>query len=536
MKRILAFLLVFTLVISLAACDVFMLNDCKHTFGEYHSNNDQHWRNYTCGCDIDAVYEDHHDENSDGKCDACGYGMYNGMDHICSTEYYRDAEYHCLVSVCGCHGFPNFYEPHYDLDGDKICDACGYEMTDGEKVLLSDYESWLKIASADGIVEVKTTREPGWNYGDLITIQRSTNKDSIAQMIEACKNIELLPVPEYVNLDLVPGFFEIEFTFAGGDVETICFAGRSLYTDYSNRKRFTALNIPTLEDCPHYEISYSFATYDKDSGIVYSLDENGKSTEYCRLDKIGKLEFEAYPDVCYPENEPTHLIRTEFGDIYVMSQKNFFITDKSGNNVWFRLINADFYQLFERALQTDFTVTMNDPEWLAEELQPTYKAGDTVEVKISMATDTGYMFFVNGEKIRESGWGDGLWIFTFTMPEEDVVIDFKTYDGFLPDYRYAVLIETYWIDHFEADRVWVQKYYGEFESGAIVAYMGCDCCMYTEALWTEKIGEYEINYFDGHRIEVLYEREFYTLTEAYENGWLTDENIAEITGKHNMDY
>ena len=537
MKKLFSFLLVVTLLILLVSCDIIsVFKDCKHTVGDYHTNNSQHWRNYTCGCDIDAVYEDHYDENSDGKCDACGYGMYNGLDHVCSTEYYMDAENHCLRSVCGCHGFPEFLEPHYDLNNDESCDACGYFMGDDEdNVALSDFESWLNYASSDGIVEVKTILNPGVDYGDLITIHRTTDKNSIAQMIELYKNVELEAIPEDVDIDLVPGHFEIEFTFAGGDVKTISFAGRSLYTDYKNRRSYFALNLPSLESCAHYKTSYSFATYGKNGAIayLYDYDDGGNLIEYCKLDKIGKLEFEAYPDVYYPENEPTHLIRTEFGDIYVMSHKSFFIIDESGNSTWFVLKNEDFYRIFERALQTDFTVTMNNPEWLAEELQPTYKAGDTVSVKIYMATDTGYMFFVNGNEVTQSDWDDDLWIFTFTMPNEDVVIDFKTYDGFLPHWNYGALIENYWMDHFDANRIWVDQYYGEFDSGAIVAYMGCDCCMYTEALWTEYIDEYEINYCDGRRIEVLYKGEFYTLTEAYNNGWLTDANIAKIAEMHN---
>ena len=180
----------------------------------------------------------------------------------------------------------------------------------------------------------------------------------------------------------------------------------------------------------------------------------------------------------------------------------------------------------------DYSVTMNDPEWLAEDINSTYKAGDIVEVKISMATDTGYMFFVNGEEVAMSDWGDGLWIFRFTMPECDVEIDFKTYDGFLPDYNYSVLIRNYWFNHFDADYIGVQNYYGEFNSGAIVAYMRCDCCSYVEELWTEYVGGYEINYSNGHRIEVLYNGEFYTLTEAYENAYLTVDDIADISEKH----
>ena len=62
----------------------------------------------------------------------------------------------------------------------------------------------------------------------------------------------------------------------------------------------------------------------------------------------------------------------------------------------------------------------------------------------------------------------------------------------------------------------VEEYYGEFESGAIVAMMGGG--MYTDSLWDEMIDGITINYYNDNRILVLYEGGFYTLTEAYEEG------------------
>ena len=174
---------------------------------------------------------------------------------------------------------------------------------------------------------------------------------------------------------------------------------------------------------------------------------------------------------------------------------------------------------------------MNDEEWLYEDLAATYKAGEKVSVKIGIAYDLGYMLFVNGERVMEEAYTDGpYWEFIFTMPECDVVIDFRTYDGFLPDYNYAVLYEAFWTKYLNSDYVYIRHYYGEFDSGAIVSMI--DYCWYTEALWAEMVGNTCIHYSDGNRITVLYNGEFYTLTDAYKYGYLTAEDLAKINEKH----
>ena len=88
------------------------------------------------------------------------------------------------------------------------------------------------------------------------------------------------------------------------------------------------------------------------------------------------------------------------------------------------------------------SITMHDEDWLFEKIPSSARAGDTVTVKISKATDVGYMFMMNGEEIEMEDDADKYWLFTFTMPDEDVEIDFNTYDGFLPDINYGKLIET----------------------------------------------------------------------------------------------
>ena len=180
-----------------------------------------------------------------------------------------------------------------------------------------------------------------------------------------------------------------------------------------------------------------------------------------------------------------------------------------------------------------YSLMMNAPECLYEELKHTYYAGEIVSVKISMVTDTGFLFFVNGEEITDYQDVDGLyWEFTFPMPACETYVHFKTYDGFLPDWNYAVLMETYYRQNLDAPFVHVRHYYGEFASGAIVAML--DTSGYDEYLWQEEIGDTVIHYRDGNRIVALCpNNKFYTLTEAFENGYLTTEDIAAIAEMHN---
>ena len=105
----------------------------------------------------------------------------------------------------------------------------------------------------------------------------------------------------------------------------------------------------------------------------------------------------------------------------------------------------------------------------------------------------------------------------------------------LPEDAY-LLIEAYEEKYPQAGKATILRYCGMYESGAIVAMLagsdeGFDC-----ALWTETVADYDFNYSDGNRIRVLYGDEFYTLPQAYENGYLTKENIADIHRKWELDY
>ena len=179
-----------------------------------------------------------------------------------------------------------------------------------------------------------------------------------------------------------------------------------------------------------------------------------------------------------------------------------------------------------------YSIKMNDENWLYEKLPSSAKVGEKVTVKIKFATDMGYIFMVNGERINQDDnvESNNYWQFSFTMPDENVVIDFKTYDGFLPTPEYGTLIETYWIQNPKAEYVRVREYYGEYGNGALVAMI--DAEEYTSNVWSEEVAGYNFVYSDGNRLKVLYNDKFYTLPEAHQKGYLTKENIENIFSEY----
>ena len=100
-----------------------------------------------------------------------------------------------------------------------------------------------------------------------------------------------------------------------------------------------------------------------------------------------------------------------------------------------------------------------------------------------------------------------------------------------PSDDYLLLIEEY--NKFAStDSAKVHKYYGKYASGALVAEMtSCDE-VYDDSLSYDPVAEYVFVMGNSNVIRVLYDGEFYRLAEAYANGYLTDDDVAEIYKIH----
>ena len=76
-------------------------------------------------------------------------------------------------------------------------------------------------------------------------------------------------------------------------------------------------------------------------------------------------------------------------------------------------------------------VTAELDDWLHGSLKKRYKTGENVVVKINLAYDAAFSLYMNGEALQRDKWesGQNYWKYTFTMPNEDVVLTYKVSDG-----------------------------------------------------------------------------------------------------------
>ncbi len=106
---------------------------------------DGHWHAATCGHDVaGADLTDHIDADNDAVCDECGWDY--DHEHTYAEEFTTDANEHWREVTCG-HDIPAGEKNiHKDADGDKKCDACGYEAdhfhTTEEKWTTDDDQHW----------------------------------------------------------------------------------------------------------------------------------------------------------------------------------------------------------------------------------------------------------------------------------------------------------------------------------------------------------------------------------------------------------
>ena len=469
------------------------------------------------------------------------HGSLNHHEHTGEwIEYNQHTHYYQYT--CGCTLPDRGKEPHENYDADMFCDVCGFNMSEiptPTNHFLRDQAGceWLNDITAEDIAEIKIISEAvGVAPGTPKNILSSTDENVIARIFE-----------EYYWLDTTP-ISKSNGEIDGGGAITVKFilkdeTEKELYINNGNYRDpgddyFELLYTPNFNDTDSATKTYGFVTY-VGTGTVY----DGNNNSVCEI-PVDELEYviAGYDFWMFDGGYEYYVIDTEFGKLYFakvdifaseggeheLVRVDYYFMYEYDTEFYYRLVGKNLDELIADVMATEYSLTMNDEEWLYEDIKSTSKAGETVTVKIEKALDLGYLFLVNGKDIATCIDGDELyWEFTFTMPACDVEIDFKTYDGFLPDWNYGVLIKAYWKHYLDSDFVYVENYYGEFPGGAIVAMITSG--EYDQALWEETVGNTTIRYNNGNRIIVLYEGDFYTLTAAYENGYLSSNDLEVIS-------
>lgn len=216
-------------------------------------------------------------------------------------------------------------------------------------------------------------------------------------------------------------------------------------------------------------------------------------------------------------------------DYTLLSDSTFYF--KNGATDLVIILHFDYKISIDPVLRQSYSVTMQDPAWLYEELRTGYAAGEVVNVKIiSVGTDLGYMMFMNGVEIPEIPLDGGPYrLYQFIMPEEDVVLDLKI----IEDRTYDELLKSFYRQYTDAEQISVLQYYGKYASGAEVVILDYPFVHRPdENTYDDIVSDYLFLYPGSIDIRVLKDGRFYALPEAYIRGYVTDAEVKQIYKQH----
>ena len=93
------------------------------------------------------------------------------------------------------------------------------------------------------------------------------------------------------------------------------------------------------------------------------------------------------------------------------------------------------------------------------------------------------------------------------------------------------MLKTGYPSDMTTDDVFIDEYCGTYK-GSVVVMISDSQTLFTTAIHTETVAGVKILYSDGNRLAVWKDDSFYTLEEAFENGFLTRGNIILIKYIH----
>ena len=463
--------------------------------------------------------------NEDTDILNCSYSIPDMcIEHTYEYICYGDA--HMKTYTCGC-VFQEIMQKHYDYNHDNVCDACEAEIKKDDNPFLTDLSGteWFTGISSFDIAELQLIEEAvGVAPGNLRYISSTTNLATISRILLEFKAIRVTPTAE--PMPDGGGAVTLKVIMKNGK-EYSLYINNGCYTD-KNGDRYELPFIPSFNYVPEYTQRYGFISYYVGCDVYQFFGCMGEFI--CKI-PLSELEFVETTIGDVPEGGIEYQVQTDFGTLYFVSDTEFFVGSTTG--AAYKLVGKTLPEIIEFALSPSYSIDMHDPKWLYEDLKDSYAPGETVSVKIKTALDMGFVFLLDGKMLQPSNDVSGkYWEFTFIMPEHPVEIDFITYDGFLPDWNYAKLIEAYCIKNPRERGVRITEYCGEYESGAIVAMIYSQKG-YDDVYWHEVLCGETFTYANSNRLLVLLGGEFFTLSDAYNRGILTEANIIAISNIYN---
>lgn len=106
-------------------CDYCEFTDHNHTYAaKWTSDSANHWHAANCGCTVEGKDKAAHaDANDDGECDDCAFVINNKHNHIFSSDWSTDANYHWHAAICE-HGTEIADKAAHVIDAAGYCTVC----------------------------------------------------------------------------------------------------------------------------------------------------------------------------------------------------------------------------------------------------------------------------------------------------------------------------------------------------------------------------------------------------------------------------
>lgn len=387
----------------------------------------------------------------------------------------------------------------------KYCGKCGIEMTDDDFLCPRCGAIW-----GDRIYRVPTVTEA----------QEPDTEET--EVPDEPQKVRQRKQPRWL-LPLVAGCILLAFVLflIGSDWDM--WAGEGSTAPSTTDHSFTIGALPTAappETKPAY-ITYTVKIVDPFGNPIPNVTLSypninpfiSSSKVWQITDQDGGISFQ------YPSERVASVKVEKVPEGYTLPQPDaaYYFTDRA----------TDLIIVVQPVLPQSYSVTMLDPAWIYEELESVYSAGEVVNVKIiRLVNNFGYMLFLNGVEIPEIFLdGGGYRLYRFIMPEEDVVLDLKV----IEDRTYEDIIRNFYTLFPDAEDVEVLNYYGQYGAADVVMLK----TMSAESGYaSETVSGYQFLYPNQNLISVRIDGVFVSLNAAYENGFLTVEDVEDIYRLH----
>lgn len=569
MKKILILLLLISFcILPLASCIEENKECTNHTWSEYQFDENEHWREYTCGCPTPDNKQSHQlseyivdDEGHYRKC-FCGYieahqeHEYNSFGH--------DDYVHWDSCICGSTKESAIKIDHSDENKDGRCDICKARKHCDHVYSEETYFTFLEVTLAPhdpchinyvrcihcGEVRFPIEEGTGKEYSISLGIGADEYCNSIVPTSAKAGDYVTIRVPKFegdlqiavkINNDIYAfGIMEndeytrtLAFIMPDVDTKLDFYLTNRTPSIYKHTAYFYYYDTWFMDANPDdvCEIKYVCSKYEnKDSNLIpyyYITNKEDVTKLFYKLKLTHAYAgFEGYPRDFVFE---TYTLILEDGTTHKISLRNGYyeygvellskplLTDFESVQVYYQFDDiSDEGQIYKYESNNEILRTIDTIGSLKfvpcadekiETLEPTYYIETSFKTLYIVNNKTFYLIDENGKKTY----------YTLINLDFYEIIDDEQF-----------ILQTY--QNLGHQNAYIIKYYGKYESGAIVALLSAEG--YFDYCTSEKVADFTFNYPNQNHIQVLYDGSFYSLSSAYQNGYLTYENVAEIYQKH----